>query len=55
MMAEGIRPILDRLDEIEGRVGEMETGEAPVPGNVRGWLNNQIADTFETALVGQGM
>ena len=47
MMAEGIRPILDRLDEIENRVGEMETGEAPVPGNVRGWLNNQIADTFQ--------
>ena len=46
MMAEGIRPILDRLDEIEGRVGEMETGEAPVPGNVRGWLNDEIADTF---------
>jgi DNA-binding NarL/FixJ family response regulator/TolA-binding protein len=47
MMAEGIRPILDRLDEIENRVVEMETGEAPVPGNVRGWLNNQIADTFQ--------
>jgi DNA-binding NarL/FixJ family response regulator len=47
MMAEGIRPILDRLEEIEGRIGDMETGEAPVPGNVRGWLNNQIADTFE--------
>jgi DNA-binding NarL/FixJ family response regulator len=46
MMAEGIRPILDRLDEIEGRIGDMETGEAPVPGNVRGWLNKQIADTF---------
>jgi DNA-binding NarL/FixJ family response regulator len=46
MMAEGIRPILDRLDEIENRVVEMETGEAPVPGNVRGWLNNQMADTF---------
>jgi DNA-binding NarL/FixJ family response regulator len=46
MMAEGIRPILEKLDEIEGRVGEMETGEAPVPGNVRGWLNNQIADTL---------
>jgi DNA-binding NarL/FixJ family response regulator len=46
MMAEGIRPILDRLEEIEGRIGDMETGEAPVPGNVRGWLNNQIADTF---------
>jgi TolA-binding protein len=47
MMADGIRPILDRLDEIEGRVGQMETGEEPVPSNVRGWLNNQIADTFE--------
>jgi DNA-binding NarL/FixJ family response regulator/TolA-binding protein len=46
VMAESIRPILDRLDEIEGRVGDMEAGEAPVPGNVRGWLNNQIADTF---------
>jgi DNA-binding NarL/FixJ family response regulator/TolA-binding protein len=47
MMADGIKPILDRLDEIEGRVVEMETGEAPVPGNVRGWLNTQIADTFQ--------
>jgi DNA-binding NarL/FixJ family response regulator/TolA-binding protein len=47
MMADGIRPILDRLDEIEGRVGDMESGEAPVPGDVRGWLSNQIADTFE--------
>jgi cytochrome c-type biogenesis protein CcmH/NrfG len=46
VMAESIQPILDRLDEIEGRVGDMEAGEAPVPGNVRGWLNNQIADTF---------
>ncbi len=46
VMAEGIRPILDRLDEIEGRVGEMETGDAPVPGNVRGWLNSEIADTL---------
>jgi DNA-binding NarL/FixJ family response regulator len=46
VMAEGIRPILDRLDEIEGRVGEMETGDAPVPGNVRGWLNGEIADTL---------
>jgi hypothetical protein len=24
----------------------METGEAPVPGNVRGWLNNELADTL---------
>lgn len=46
MMADGIRPILDRLDEIEGRVVEMERGETPVPGNVRGWLTREIADTF---------
>ena len=46
MMAEGIKPILDRLEEIEGRVGDMESGEVPVPGNVRGWLDNQMADTF---------
>jgi DNA-binding NarL/FixJ family response regulator len=30
MMADGIRPILDRLDEIDARVGQMETGAAPV-------------------------
>lgn len=47
MMADGIRPILDRLDEIEGRVGEMETGEAPVPSNVRNWLSTEMADTFQ--------
>jgi DNA-binding NarL/FixJ family response regulator len=47
LMADGIRPILDRLDEIEGRVGEMETGDAPVPSNVRNWLSTQIADTFQ--------
>ncbi len=46
MMADGIRPILDRLDEIEGRIVDMEAGDAPVPSNVRGWLNNQMADTF---------
>jgi DNA-binding NarL/FixJ family response regulator/TolA-binding protein len=47
MMAEGIRPILDRLEEIEGRIGDMESGETAVPGNVRGWLSSQIADTFQ--------
>jgi DNA-binding NarL/FixJ family response regulator len=47
LMADGIKPILDRLDEIEGRVGEMETGETPVPSNVRGWLDTQMADTFQ--------
>jgi DNA-binding NarL/FixJ family response regulator/TolA-binding protein len=46
LMADGIKPILDRLDEIEGRVGDMESGEAPVPSNVRGWLDTQMADTF---------
>lgn len=46
MMADGIRPILDRLDEIENRVGDMESGESPVPSNVRNWLNTQMADTF---------
>ncbi len=47
LMADGIRPILDRLDEIEGRVGEMETGDAPVPSNARNWLSTQIEDTFQ--------
>jgi DNA-binding NarL/FixJ family response regulator len=46
MMAEGIRPILDRLEEMEGRIVDMESGETAVPGNVRGWLSSQIADTF---------
>ncbi len=52
VMADGIKPILDRLDEIEGRVGEMETGEAPVPSNVRGWLNTEMADTFQDSRSG---
>jgi DNA-binding NarL/FixJ family response regulator len=52
LMADGIKPILDRLDEIEGRVGEMETGEAPVPSNVRGWLDTQMADTFQDSRSG---
>jgi DNA-binding NarL/FixJ family response regulator len=45
-MADGIRPILDRLDEIEGRIGGMETGAEPVPSDVRGWLSTQMTDTF---------
>jgi len=45
-MATGIRPILDRLDEIEGRVIEMEEGEQPVPADPRGWLNAELADTL---------
>jgi DNA-binding NarL/FixJ family response regulator/TolA-binding protein len=46
MMAEGIRPILDRLDEIDSRVAQMEEGDEPVPSNPRGWLTRQLADTL---------
>ncbi len=46
MMAEGIRPILDRLDEIDSRVAQMEEGDEPIPTNPRGWLTRQIADTL---------
>jgi len=46
MMADGIRPILDRLDEIENRVEGMETGSEPVPSDPRGWLSTQMTDTF---------
>ncbi|HYA16938.1 MAG TPA: tetratricopeptide repeat protein, partial [Bryobacteraceae bacterium] len=48
LMADGIKPILDRLDDIEGRVIGMESGEEPVPSDVRSWLNTQMADTFRT-------
>jgi two-component system nitrate/nitrite response regulator NarL len=44
-MADGIRPILDRLDEIDARVAQMETGDEPVPSDPRGWLRTQLADT----------
>ena len=46
LMADGIKPILDRLDDIEGRVMGMESGDEPVPSDVRNWLNTQMADTF---------
>ncbi len=46
MMAEGIRPILDRLDDIDGRVSGMESGLEPVPQDPGGWLSNQFADTL---------
>ena len=46
MMADGIKPILDRLDEIDARVNQMETGDEPVPSDVRNWLSTQMADTF---------
>lgn len=45
-MADGIRPILDRLDEIDSRVAQMETGVEPVPTNPRGWLSSQLADSI---------
>ncbi|MDE3197760.1 MAG: response regulator [Acidobacteriota bacterium] len=56
MMADGIKPILDRLDEIDDRVAMMETGEAPVPSHPRDWLDHEIADSLgprrsETAVV----
>jgi DNA-binding NarL/FixJ family response regulator len=46
-MADGIRPILDRLDDIENRVIGMEEGEEPVPADPRGWLNQQLAGTVD--------
>jgi DNA-binding NarL/FixJ family response regulator len=52
MMAEGIRPILDRLDEIDARVNQMETGDAPVPSDVRNWLDSQMVDTFRDPRAG---
>jgi hypothetical protein len=45
-MADGIRPILDRLDEIENRVIEVEEGEEPVPADPRGWLSAELSDTL---------
>jgi hypothetical protein len=45
-MADGIRPILDRLDEIEERVVEMESGDQPLPADPRGWLSAQLSDTL---------
>ena len=62
MMADGIRPILDRLDEIDTRVAQMETGDEPVPSDPRGWLTSQFADTVrsqrgghEIALLGRSV
>jgi DNA-binding NarL/FixJ family response regulator/predicted negative regulator of RcsB-dependent stress response len=48
-MADGIRPILDRLDEIEDRVVEMESGDEPLPADPRGWLSAQLSDTLTGA------
>jgi DNA-binding NarL/FixJ family response regulator len=52
MMADGIKPILDRLDEIDARVNQMETGDEPVPSDVRSWLSTQMADTFRDPRAG---
>ena len=46
MMAEGLKPILDRLEEIDDRVGQMEEGDADLPADPRGWLSSQLAATF---------
>ena len=45
-MADGIRPILDRLDEIEDRVMEMESGSQPLPADPRGWISAQLSDSL---------
>ena len=45
-MADGIRPILDRLDEIEERIVDMESGDAPVPAEPREWLSDQLTETL---------
>ena len=52
MMADGIKPILDRLDEIDARVNQMETGDEPVPSDVRTWLSSQMEDTFRDPRAG---
>ncbi|HEU5022806.1 MAG TPA: response regulator [Bryobacteraceae bacterium] len=43
---EGIGALLDRLDELEGRVMEMEAGEEPLPADPREWLSRELADTL---------
>ena len=45
MMADGIRPILERLDEIDTRVAQMEIGDEPVPADPQRWLSTQFANT----------
>lgn len=55
MMADGIKPILDRLEEIEGRVGGMESGDEPIPSDPRGWLDSQVNNTFRESGQQQGL
>ena len=45
-LADDIRPILDRLDEIDARVAQMELGDAPVPSDPRRWLNTQLEESL---------
>jgi DNA-binding NarL/FixJ family response regulator/Tfp pilus assembly protein PilF len=51
-MADGIRPILDRLDEIEERVMEMEEGDQPIPADPRGWLSAQLSAQLNDTRLG---
>ena len=53
MMADGIRPILDRLDEIDNRVALMEVGDAPLPPHPREWLNYELAGSLGNDAEGQ--
>jgi DNA-binding NarL/FixJ family response regulator len=48
IMAEGLKPILDRLEEIDDRVAQMEDGDADLPEDPRGWLSTQLVDTFRS-------
>ncbi len=45
-MADGIRPILDRLDDIDSRVAQMEDGASPIPADPRGWLSTQLVNSL---------
>jgi tetratricopeptide (TPR) repeat protein len=53
MMADGIRPILDRMDEIDNRVALMEVGDAPLPAHPREWLSHELADSLGKDAEGQ--
>jgi DNA-binding NarL/FixJ family response regulator/TolA-binding protein len=60
MMADGIRPILDRLEEIDSRVALMESGDEQLPAAPRAWLSTELARTYgggrggrENAVVGK--
>ncbi len=55
MMADGIRPILDRLEEIDTRVAMMESGDVEVPGDPRTWLNTQLVQTVDPRADRMGM